>query len=416
MLLLLRPEQDVTGYRVYGHYLAVGIGASREEHELSGHNGHDGNRSAIGQESWTFVHDPRANRPSCFPYKDGGKRILVTLRRLVIEFRSYNASPDIACVFSPSRLGDADDACTGHKACPQWTGPLSKLHNLVSYTLCPPELLSVVEPMNFDLLLSVSLVLSRLTKLRRLHIAVNLDSLSISIFASLLSQGQLRSLTFGKVQSGMLASLAKVPDVGHSFSFLREMHIMEMGEVDVNELHAFRPLLQQLTHLTLGTGHKFPKDVLLETVLHVPRLEVLTVFYDNFLNGTVDAAHFQSIIHSSRECRLDSFHELIIQHQGVGTASQFSELFSWIAVICAGSPLRCLEIHSDDGRKSYFNHEILDLLQEKRATMRRLVMPRILIRREVLRPFLQCMELKDVRVDIDRPKWICALDRAAPST
>lgn len=315
-----------------------------------------------------------------------------------------------------SRLGDADDACTGHKACPQWTGPLSKLHNLVSYTLCPPELLSVVEPMNFDLLLSVSLVLSRLTKLRRLHIAVNLDSLSISIFASLLSQGQLRSLTFGKVQSGMLASLAKVPDVGHSFSFLREMHIMEMGEVDVNELHAFRPLLQQLTHLTLGTGHKFPKDVLLETVLHVPRLEVLTVFYDNFLNGTVDAAHFQSIIHSSRECRLDSFHELIIQHQGVGTASQFSELFSWIAVICAGSPLRCLEIHSDDGRKSYFNHEILDLLQEKRATMRRLVMPRIMIRREVLRPFLQCMELKDVRVDPDRPKWICALDRAAPST
>ncbi|TFK52923.1 hypothetical protein OE88DRAFT_1656602 [Heliocybe sulcata] len=177
-----------------------------------------------------------------------------------------------------------------------------------------------------------------------------------------------------------------------------------MGGIDAEELQNARPLLRHLTHLTFGPGHKLTKDVLLETFLCIPKLEDLTVFYDNFVNGNVDNPGFLEIVRGAKEQGLPKLRSIIIQHQGIGTAHQFSDFFTWIDALSARSPLERLEIHSDDGRKSYFDHSILETLKRKQLTLRRLVMPRVLVRREALLLFLQTMRLEELRIGVDKPK------------
>ncbi|KZT26163.1 hypothetical protein NEOLEDRAFT_1177949 [Neolentinus lepideus HHB14362 ss-1] len=152
-----------------------------------------------------------------------------------------------------------------------------------------------------------------------------------------------------------------------------------MGGIDAQELQNVQPLLGHLTHLTFGPGHKLTKDVLLESFLDIPQLEELTVFYDNFLNGSIDETRFFGILHRAKEKGLPALRSIIVQHQGIGTAIQFSDFFSWIDALCIHCPLERLEIHSDDGKKSYFDHSILKTLGRKHLTLRRLVMPRVLV-------------------------------------
>ncbi|TFK52924.1 hypothetical protein OE88DRAFT_1316294 [Heliocybe sulcata] len=109
---------------------------------------------------------------------------------------------------------------------PKWPNPLSRLSNLESYTLLPAPPSPLVDAKNFDFLLCLSCVLSRFEKLRRVHFAVNMDRMAMSLISGLLLHGQLSGLTFGRTELGALSQLTREPEMIQSFSSIRELHIM----------------------------------------------------------------------------------------------------------------------------------------------------------------------------------------------
>ncbi|KAF5360186.1 hypothetical protein D9758_011350 [Tetrapyrgos nigripes] len=157
------------------------------------------------------------------------------------------------------------------------------------------------------------------------------------------SHGRLRSIALGLPARDIFSVLG--PWLSEGF---RRLSILDAYAIDSPTL--FQPYISSLHTLHLGPHHTLRNVDLLNLFTHTPQLRHLDVFYDGFLNLETLYGHDTSHLPSPSLSHLSI---LTIQHQGVSSKTQFSELFTFLSILMSSSQssLTALSLISDDERE-----------------------------------------------------------------
>ncbi|ESK88729.1 hypothetical protein Moror_2991 [Moniliophthora roreri MCA 2997] len=225
---------------------------------------------------------------------------------------------------------------SSHRPTPAWAESLSKLPNIESFTLWHPE--RRYHPLPHDFSDTVIAALAGCSSLSRLTLLARVNFSDIARFSRI---PNVRGIRIGLLTTGVYDALG---------AWIKKSDCTLLGMMDTYTLESpvqIAPHIGNLHHLHIGRNHGLTNRDLLQVLAVASQLRTLDIFFDNFLSASLSTqGAFNGLEHLQR---------LVLRHQGVSSKNQYNELFDWIAIVTASSPLlSSLSLQSDDEKECNF--------------------------------------------------------------
>ncbi|KIK67124.1 hypothetical protein GYMLUDRAFT_54967 [Collybiopsis luxurians FD-317 M1] len=257
-----------------------------------------------------------------------------------------------------------------------WVDSLTKLPNVTSstfYHFAFPDSHTGFLPIPSELIELMASAFRNWNSLGELNLLYRPTRTDITRFGGL---KKIRSFRLGIPPKEVIVEARPMIEQCETFGIQPTAEIFVQDAYAIDSLSTIQPYIANLSRFHLGAHHALGNRDLLQLLKCTERLQELDLFYDNFLN-TLPLPKDRPLP------RLQQLHKLVLHHHGVSSRAQYLELFKWLEIIIAASPITSLSILSDDDKECNFAMPLIALVIQKPIEF--LNIPHIILRQPSLR-------------------------------